>query len=104
MRMIAVYAIFGTPYLALLPVIARHTMLVTNAVANGLLQTLSPDAFRGRVMAAFAWVFVGIGPVIGPFLAGAVAREIGAPATIGIGATVTLVYGLWAKYPEIRAL
>ncbi len=177
-RLIAVYAIFGTPYLALLPVIARDTlkgdaaaygwllcsvgigalsaaltlaalsskvrrgrlltyaahafsacliffslsrafslsvgllvavgfsMIVTNAVANGLLQTLAPDAFRGRVMAAHAWVFVGVGPVIGPFLAGAIAREIGAPATIGVGATITLAYGLWvvARYPDMRAL
>lgn len=177
-RMIAVYGIFGAPYLALLPVIARDTlkgdaaaygwllcsvgigalaaalalaamsrqvrrgrmftyaahvfsvglilfsfsrvfglsvallvvvgfsMIVTNAVANGLLQTLAPDALRGRVMAAYAWVFVGVGPVIGPFLSGALAREIGAPATIGVGATITLAYGVWAlaRYPEIRAL
>ncbi len=178
MRLIAVYAIFGIPYLTLMPVIARDvlggdasdygllltavgvggfagalglaavgrrmgrgrllelaayafsallivfafsrslavsallllgigcTMIVNNALANGLLQTIVPDELRGRVMAAYAWVFVGLGPVVGPFVAGALADRIGAATTIGVTAGVTLAYVVWVfiRHPELRAL
>lgn len=177
-RLVAVYSVFGAPYLALMPVIARDTlhgdagmygrllgavgigaifaalalaalstlmsrgrlmmggafafslllvlfslsrdpwlsmallvgvgfaMIVTNALSNGLLQAQVPDALRGRVMAAYAWVFVGVGPVVGPYLAGALAKRIGAPAAIGIFAAITLVYALFVSYrrPELQRL
>ncbi len=82
------------------------TMILTGAVANGLLQGLAPDALRGRVMAAYVWVVVGIGPVIGPFLAGLAARTVGAATTVGIGAAVSLMYGryVFSTRPELRAL
>jgi MFS family permease len=81
-------------------------MVMTNAISNGMLQTLSPDALRGRVMAAYAWVFVGVGPVLGPYLIGALANRIGAPRAIGVSAGVTLVYGVWAfvRYPVLRRM
>jgi MFS family permease len=175
-RMVAVYAVFGAPYLAMMPVIARDTlggdartygwllgavgsgaimaglaiailarrirrgpllfagalafstfllafsfsrslwlslvllplvgfsMITTNAIANGLLQTSVPDALRGRVMAAYAWVFVGVGPVLGPYMVGAAANWIGAPQAIGVSAAITLVYGVYAfwRYPVLR--
>lgn len=178
MKLIAVYSIFGAPYLALMPVIARDTlggnaqtygwllgavgagaimaglvlafvarragrgrvltagalgfsvlvlafslsrslelslvlllfvgfaMVMTNAISNGLLQTLAPDALRGRVMAAYAWVFVGVGPVLGPYLIGALANRIGAPEAIGVSALITLAYGTWAfaRYPVLRRM
>ncbi|HJR42070.1 MAG TPA: MFS transporter [Gemmatimonadaceae bacterium] len=71
------------------------TMILSNALANGLLQTSVPDELRGRVMSAYAWVFVGLGPVVGPLLAGALADQIGATHTIGVMAAVTLAYVWW---------
>ncbi|HEX6535570.1 MAG TPA: MFS transporter [Gemmatimonadaceae bacterium] len=70
------------------------TMIVNNALANGLLQTIAPDELRGRVMAAYAFVFVGMGP-IGSLLAGGVADVVGAPAAIAIGAAVMLLFVWW---------
>jgi MFS family permease len=90
---------------AALLLVIGFSMIVTNALSNALLQSLAPDELRGRVMAAYAWVFVGLGPV-GSFLAGAVARAVGAPAAIALGAAVTLLYAAWAfeRRTEIRKL
>lgn len=70
-------------------------MIQTTALANGLLQTLSPDALRGRVMAAYAFVFVGLGPA-GSLLGGTIAEIGGAPLAIGLGALVMLLFAVWA--------
>lgn len=69
-------------------------MIQTNALANGLLQTLAPDELRGRVMSAYAFVFVGLNPV-GALLAGSLAEVAGAPAAIGAGAVVLLLVSAW---------
>jgi MFS family permease len=81
------------------------TMIINNALANGILQTLAPDELRGRVMAAYAFVFVGMGP-IGSLLSGALASALGAPWAVAIGATVMLLFALWVfeTRPEVRVL
>jgi MFS family permease len=73
---------------------AGMTMILNNALANGLLQTITPDHLRGRVMSAYAFVFVGMGPV-GSLLSGSVASALGAPAAIGIGGGVLLCFAAW---------
>jgi predicted MFS family arabinose efflux permease len=77
------------------------SMIVTNAVANGLLQSLTPDHFRGRVMSVYSLIVVGLAQVIGAFLAGAVARAVGVDWAIGAGAAIMLVYALYA-FPRHR--
>jgi len=52
--------------------LAGCAMIVTTALANTMLQTLVPDELRGRVMAFYAFVFVGMAPP-GAFQAGLVA-------------------------------
>src|SRR2546422_6383144 len=42
-----------------LQALAGCAMIVTTALANTMLQTLVPDELRGRVMAFYAFVFVG---------------------------------------------
>jgi MFS family permease len=81
-------------------------MIVTNAVANGLLQTLVPDELRGRLMALYSLIVVGLPQVLGAVVAGAVARIIGVQWAIGGGATFMLLFGVWAmrRYPEVRRL
>ena len=177
MRIVAVYAIFGVPYLVLMPVIARDvlgtgasgygylltfvgigalagaltlaararrirrgrllmlssyafsillvifslvrsvplaaavllftgmTMIVNSALANGILQTVVPDELRGRVMSAYVFVYVGLSP-IGAFVAGAVARAVGASWAVGAGGAIMLLYTVWAfwRYPSVKAL
>ncbi|MEO8575513.1 MAG: MFS transporter [Gemmatimonadales bacterium] len=79
------------------------TMLINGALANGILQSSVPDELRGRVMAAYVFVYVGFGP-IGSLIAGAVARATSVQWAIGIGGVVMLMYALWAfwKFPELR--
>jgi MFS family permease len=71
-------------------------MIVNNALANSMLQHLVPDALRGRLMAAYSLVVVGLSQVVGSFLAGVVARAIGADWAVGGGATIMLAYAIWA--------
>jgi MFS family permease len=177
-RLIAVYAILGAPYLALMPVVARDalglgpggyglllacvgvgglsgalwlagrpdldrgrgrllaqvsfafatllvafalvrnayvaygfllavgfTMIVNNAVANALLQHIIPDEMRGRIMAAYSFIVVGLSQTVGAFGAGAVARVVGVQWAIGGGALAMLAYALWEfrRFPELTA-
>lgn len=80
------------------------TMLITGALANGILQSVVPDELRGRVMATYVFVYVGFTP-IGSLIAGVVARFVGVQWAIFSGGVVMLAYITWAfwKYPEIRA-
>jgi MFS family permease len=69
---------------------AGCAMIITTALANTMLQTLVPDALRGRVMAFYAFVFVGMAP-LGAFQAGFVAEHRGAPISIALGGVVCLL-------------
>ncbi|MGI9044772.1 MAG: MFS transporter [Gemmatimonadaceae bacterium] len=79
------------------------TMLINGALANGMLQTVVPDALRGRVMAAYVFVYVGFTP-IGSLLAGAIARVTSVQWALGSGAVIMLGYTAWAfwKFPELK--
>jgi MFS family permease len=90
---------------AILLVAVGFAMILNNAVSNTLLQTIVPDSFRGRVMAAYALVFIGFSP-IGQLFGGMVASRFGVQWAIGGGAAVMLAYAAWAfsHYGEIREL
>ncbi|MGQ0714537.1 MAG: MFS transporter [Gemmatimonadaceae bacterium] len=90
---------------AALMVTIGFTMILNNALANTLLQTIVPDALRGRVMAAYALVFIGFSP-IGHLVGGMVASRFGVQWAIGGGAVVMLAYAAWAfaKFDELRGL
>lgn len=53
------------------------------AATNTIVQSRVPDELRGRVMAVYASMFMGVQPV-GSLMAGLVARHIGAPRTLAI--------------------
>jgi MFS family permease len=88
--------------LALLFVTGLATVLQT-AASNTLLQTLSPDDMRGRVMSLFAMMFLGMAP-FGAFFAGASAQRIGAPATVIFGGSVCMVAAAYfaRRLPALR--
>ncbi len=81
-------------------------MIVNNALANTLMQNIVPDEYRGRLMAIYSIIVVGLPQVVGAFGAGAVARVVGVDWAIGGGAAVMLLYAWWAfrRFPEVRAL
>ncbi|HWJ21209.1 MAG TPA: MFS transporter [Gemmatimonadaceae bacterium] len=86
--------------------LAGFTMIVNSALANGALQSIVPDAFRGRLMAVYSFVVVGLSQVVGAFVAGSVARAVGVDWAIGGGAALILAYTTYAfwKHPEVREL
>ena len=78
-------------------------MIITTALANTMLQTLVPDELRGRVMAFYAFVFVGMAP-LGAFQAGLVAEHAGAPFAIalgGVGCLIGAAVAAW-RVPALR--
>ena len=78
-------------------------ILIIAGATNTLLQSMSPDRLRGRVMALYSMMFVGMTPV-GALLAGVVASKIGAPWTVAIGGAACVAGGMvFARHlPAIR--
>ncbi|HEY0780358.1 MAG TPA: MFS transporter [Gemmatirosa sp.] len=84
-----------TAWLALaMLVLVGGAFMVTTASCNTILQTILPEALRGRVMALYTVAFLGTAP-IGSLLAGALAARIGTPLTILAGAVGCLLSGGW---------
>ena len=81
-------------------------MILNGAISNGLLQGIVPDAFRGRIMAAYGLVVVGLAQVVGAFTGGVIAHAFGVATTIFATALLMAGYGVWAFFqrPELRAL
>ncbi len=75
---------------ALLLVPVGFSMMVQMAGSNTLVQAMVPDALRGRVMAVYAMMFMGMAP-LGALLAGWLADRIGAPATVASGGACCVV-------------
>jgi MFS family permease len=91
-------------YLLLLAI--GSTMILNGAISNGLLQTIVPDEMRGRMMAAYGLVVVGLAQCVGAFVAGALADPFGVAATVRLTAAVMLAYGIWAFFrrKELRQI
>jgi len=90
---------------ALLLALVGCAMIITTALANTMLQTIVPDELRGRVMAFYAFVFVGMAP-FGAFLAGLLAEHTSAPVAIawgGVGCLGAAVLAAWSV-PELRRM
>ena len=88
---------------------AGFSMIIEMAASNTLIQTMVPDELRGRVMAVYSMMFMGMAP-FGALSAGAVAERLGAPPTVAIGGAICLTGGVifgWAwraLRPEAREL
>lgn len=86
-------------------VLVGISFVLQNVVAITLLQISSPDGLRGRVLGLYSVIFQGM-LNIGGLQAGIVADWVGAPMSVGIGAAVSLLFGLWVaiRYPKVREL
>ncbi len=74
--------IFWLSTLFLLPV--GFFMMVQMASSNTLIQAMVPDQLRGRILAVYSMMFMGMAP-FGALSAGAVANHVGAPWTVAMG-------------------
>ncbi len=92
---------FWLSVVLLLPV--GYCMMLQMACSNTLIQVMVPDALRGRVMAVYSMMFMGMAP-IGALLGGALAEHLGAPLTVAIGGVACLTGAGWfaLHLPKIR--
>jgi MFS family permease len=80
-------------------------MMMQTAASNTILQTITDDDKRGRVMGFYSMSIMGTAP-FGSLIAGGLAKLIGTPWTIFIGGFVTIIGALFflKKLPELRTL
>ncbi|PWB49935.1 MAG: MFS transporter [Anaerolineales bacterium] len=76
-----------------------------NALANTLLQFVTPDELRGRVMGVYSMTFQAMFR-LGGLQAGLVADWLSASISVAIGAAVSLIYGIFVaiRFPKLRDL
>ena len=88
---------------AALLVPAGCSLMVQMASSNTLIQSMVPDELRGRVMAVYSMMFMGMAPV-GALLAGTLAGRLGAPLTVALGGAVCVVGAalFWLRVPLHR--
>lgn len=93
---------FWLSCILLLPV--GFFMMVEMGSSNTLIQTMSPDHLRGRVMSVYSMMFMGMAPV-GALLAGAAADRWGAPLTVAGGGVLCIVAAIvfGVRLPGLRA-
>jgi MFS family permease len=79
------------------------TMMTQMASSNTLIQAMSPDALRGRVMSVYSMMFMGGAP-FGAFFGGLVADHLGAPVAVGIGGGVSILAAIVfaTRLPALR--
>ena len=85
---------------------AGFMMITTNATANSTLQHLIPDELRGRIMAAYSFVVVGLSQVVGSASSGTIAHAVGTAWAIRGAALIMLGYAYYAfnRQPELRGV
>lgn len=92
---------FWASLLLLVPV--GGALMVQMASSNTLIQAMVPDHLRGRVMAVYTMMFLGMAP-LGALFAGALAERLGAPLTLALGGVVCMLGAgaFWLHLPSIR--
>jgi len=92
---------FWISVLLLLPV--GYFIMLQMASSNTLIQVMVPDELRGRVMALYSMMFMGMAP-LGALLGGALSDRLGAPMTVAIGGLASIIGAWWfgLQLPKIR--
>jgi MFS family permease len=93
------------PFSLLMMVFIGLGMMLQTAASNTVLQTITDDDKRGRVMSFYTMAIMGTAP-FGSLLSGWLANLIGTPYTILAGGAVTIAGSLifYRKLPEMKAL
>lgn len=91
---------FGfSPFLLLsggLLVLVGFCVVSVNSSGNALIQEVTPDHLRGRVMSVWGFALIGLGP-FGSFFAGTIAEQVGAPLTVAIGGAICLAAAIYVN-------
>jgi MFS family permease len=103
---LTMFALSRVFWLSAILLLAVGMSTITQAASsNTLIQSMVPDALRGRVMAVYAMMFMGMSP-IGALFEGALAERIGAPYTVAIGGCIciagAIVFAI--RLPALRVL
>ncbi len=69
------------------------SVMLQMASSNTLIQRMVPDRLRGRAMAVYSMMFMGMAP-LGALLAGSVAHAMGAPLTVAMGGLISIIGGV----------
>jgi MFS family permease len=82
---------------------AGYSMMLQMACSNTLIQTMVPDRLRGRVMALYSMMFMGMAP-FGALFGGALAHRLGAPITVAVGGVTCMLGATWfgRQLPKLR--
>jgi len=80
-----------------------YFIMLQMASSNTLIQVMVPDELRGRVMALYSMMFMGMAPV-GALLGGALSDRLGAPMTVALGGIASVAGAWWfgVQLPKIR--
>jgi MFS family permease len=80
-------------------------MMMQTAASNTILQTITDDDKRGRVMSFYTMAIMGTAP-FGSLMAGGLAKVIGTPWTIFTGGIACIIGALFflQKLPELRTI
>ncbi len=89
----------------LLQLVVGFGMMQGLTSSNTIIQTIVPEDKRGRVMSYYAVAFVGMAP-FGSLLAGWLAHEIGAQATVIVSGVACLLGAawFWVQMPRLRTI
>jgi len=80
-----------------------YSMMLQMSSCNTLIQAMVPDELRGRAMAVYTMMFMGMAPM-GSLFGGTLADSIGAPWTVAIGGAGAVVGSIifLRKLPKLR--
>lgn len=86
-------------------VVGSACSMMFSSLNQTFLQSLAPDAMRGRVLSVLTLTTFGVMPM-GSMLAGVVAQNRGAPVAVGIGGAVSALFavGVLVLRPVVRRL
>ncbi len=80
-------------------------IIMQNVTVNTIIQEMVPDNLRGRVIAFYVIMFMGMFP-IGSLIAGAMSQRFGAPAATASGGIIILFWTLYILFfqPRVRRI
>ena len=98
------FSLSGSLWLSMLLLVPTgFCMMLEMSASNTLIQSIVPDHLRGRVMAVYSMMFLGMAP-FGSLLAGALAHHLGAPVTVLFGGVACIVAAAIFAYRSAKSL
>ena len=93
------------PLSLFLMVIAGLGLMLHTASSNTILQTITDDDKRGRIMSLYTMAIMGTAP-FGSLMAGSLAKVIGTPGTILAGGAISIIsaFYFFRKLPQLKDL